>query len=137
MGTWGTGPFDSDMAEDVVDQLESLPARRIDVLTDRLERAASAQPDELLGEVLAAAAVVAANLPAGRDLPWNDDYPGITTWLSGDQAESLALLARRALDMRFRPDGGYRRSWVDDAERRERHAAYEQIRLVLTMGSSR
>jgi len=37
MGTWGTGPFDSDMAEDFVDQLEGLtPERRAEVIRSRL-----------------------------------------------------------------------------------------------------
>lgn len=132
MGTWGVGPFDSDMAEDFVDQLEDLSAvQRAAILESRLERATSGDPDELLGEVLAAAAVVAANLSAGRNLPWNEDYPGISEWLSERELGRLIPLAANALEMHFQSDGWYWRSWVDEGERDEANAACESIRRAL------
>ena len=132
MGTWGTGPFDSDMAEDFVDQLEDLSeVQRAAILESRLERATSGDPDELLGEVLAAAAVVAANLSAGRGLPWNEDYPGISEWLSESELGRLVPLAANALEMHFQSDGWYWRSWVDEGERSEANAACESIRRIL------
>ncbi|WP_080646740.1 DUF4259 domain-containing protein [Salinispora arenicola] len=132
MGTWGTGPFDSDMAEDFVDQLEYLSEiQRAAILESRFERAMSGGSDELLSEVLAAAAVVAANLSAGKCLPWNEDYPGISEWLGGREVRRLVPLAANALEMHFQSDGWYWRSWVDEEERSEAHAACESIRQVL------
>src|SRR5688572_26572041 len=120
MGTWGTGPFDSDMAEDFVDQLEDLSSeRRAEILRSRLEQAVSDSPDKLLGEVLAAAAVVAANRPAGRNMPWKEGYSGIASWLRGNDVGSLAGLADRALESQFPPDGWYWQSWVEEEERNE------------------
>jgi alpha-glucosidase len=132
MGTWGAGPFDSDMAEDFVDQLEDVPSsRRVALIRTRLEQAVSDDAEKLLGEVLAAAAVVAAGLPAGRDLPWNEDYPGIASWLPEADVRSLAALADRALEAHFPPDGWYWQSWTDDEERDEARAVYERLRQVL------
>jgi hypothetical protein len=132
MGTWGTGPFDSDMAEDFVDRLEDLsPEQRAGRLRARLEKAVADGDDKLPGEVLAAAAVVAAGLPAGRDLSWNEDYEGIESWLSPDQAGDLAGLADRALEVTFAPDGWYWASWTDEEESDEARAVQGRLRQVL------
>jgi len=132
MGTWGTGPFDSDMAEDFVGQLEGLtPERRAEVIRSRLEHAISDRSDKLLGEVLAAAAVVAAGLPSGRGLPWNEDYPGNAAWLPGNDITGLALMADRVLDSHFPSDGWYWRSWVDEDDRAEAILVHERLRQAL------
>ncbi|MEV4638112.1 DUF4259 domain-containing protein [Actinoplanes sp. NPDC049548] len=129
MGTWGTGPFDSDMAEDLVDQLATLSAaQRAEVIEARLEKAVC---DELSSEILAAAAVVAANVPAGALLPWNEDYPGIASWLRPHDVGHLALLADRALEVTFPAGGWFSRSWPDEDDRRESWDVLEQIRSVL------
>lgn len=132
MGTWGTGPFDSDMAEDFLDRLEGLSAaQRAELIDSRLGRALSNSSEELPGEVLAAAAVVAASLPSGRDLPWNEDYPGIDSWLGMEDIRNLAPLAARALEVSFPPDGWFWRSWVDEEERSEARTVFETLRTVL------
>ena len=132
MGTWGTGPFDSDTAEDFVDRLEDLPsAQRAERLRARLEKAVADGDDKLPGEVLAAAAVVAANLPAGRGLSWNEDYEGIESWLSRDEAGDLAGLADRALELTFAPDGWYWASWSDAEDSEEARAVHGRLREVL------
>jgi hypothetical protein len=68
-GTFGTGPFDSDDARDLVDQLADRPGQRREVL-DRLFFRVRDRPGLLdwefsAGEVVAAAAIVAAK-PARR-----------------------------------------------------------------------
>ncbi|MYS91943.1 DUF4259 domain-containing protein [Streptomyces sp. SID5464] len=67
MGTWGTGPFDSDLAADFVDELEGLtPQKVIDVLERALHRVtdSGARVDGGDGiEAVAAAAVVASTIP--------------------------------------------------------------------------
>ena len=72
MGTFGTGPFDSDDARDLVDQLADRPGQRREVL-DRLFFRVRDRPGLLdwefsAGEVVAAAAIVAASLPGGEDI---------------------------------------------------------------------
>jgi hypothetical protein len=132
MGTWGTGPFDSDMAEDFVDRLEDLSsAQRAERIRARLEKAIAADDEKLPGEVLATAAVVAAGLPAGRGLSWNEDYEGIESWLSPDEARGLAGLADRALEVNFAPDSWYWTSWTDEDESDEARAVQARLRQVL------
>ena len=72
VGTFGTGPFDSDDARDLVDQLADRPGQRREVL-DRLFFRVRDRPGLLdwefsAGEVVAAAAIVAASLPGGEDI---------------------------------------------------------------------
>ena len=129
MGTWGTGPFDSDMAEDFADRLERLsPGERAAAVDSRLRQAVSGDPDKLLGEVLAAAAVVAANLPGSPELSWNEDYPGIESWLADETASGLAPLATEAIDRNFPPDGWYWQSWVDEEEAAEARVVVDTVR---------
>jgi hypothetical protein len=70
VGTWGSGAFDSDDALDLLDTLvEQNAASRRETL-ERIFRTARERPQDLnwtLGpaEVVAAAAIVAAGLPAG------------------------------------------------------------------------
>jgi hypothetical protein len=67
MGTWGTGPFDSDLAADFVDELEGLTPRQvIDVLERAFRRVtdSAARVDGGDGaEAVAAAALVASTVP--------------------------------------------------------------------------
>ncbi|MFJ5992592.1 DUF4259 domain-containing protein [Lentzea sp. NPDC092896] len=82
MGTFGTGPFDSDGALDLLDDLAARPAdSRADVLAALLGRPI-ADPDSIgrevfADEVVAAVAVVASGL-AGRRAgePWWDEVAG-------------------------------------------------------------
>jgi len=72
VGTFGNGPFDSDDARDLVDQLADQPGQRREVL-DRLffrvrDRPGLLDWESSAGEVGAAAAIVAASLPGGEDI---------------------------------------------------------------------
>ncbi|GAA4424355.1 DUF4259 domain-containing protein [Actinokineospora soli] len=136
MGTWGTGPFDSDGAEDLLDELAGHTIeRRLEVVTRLLVSAidagggadASVQPEE----VVATAAVVAAGVPAGRHLPWNDDWDGLERWLPQPISADLAALAVRALEVAVPAGGWFWRSWVDAGEQEEARAAINEIKAVL------
>ena len=136
MGTWGSSPFDSDTSEDFLDNLEGLPASQRLIMVETIFRSAiEAQGDAntsvLPEEVMAAAAVVAANTPAGRSLTWNEEYPGVTEWLAQPITPALAMSAIQALDMTLPADGWFWRSWVDDGEREEARAAIDHLRSVL------
>lgn len=79
MGTWGTGPFDSDLAADFVEELEGLsPEQIIDVLPTTLQRVADSGTRMDSGdgvEAVAAAALVAAQVPGSRVVIDPDDGP--------------------------------------------------------------
>jgi Domain of unknown function (DUF4259) len=121
MGTFGTGPFDSDCALDFLDGLAELPTGQRREVLERMFLVVRNEPEQLERtvfpyEVVAAAAVVAASLAggtsirqklansalsasgraAGRDGPWHHG------WTSPDDAvrarqttEQLAALLER------------------------------------------
>ncbi|WP_084262369.1 DUF4259 domain-containing protein [Actinomadura formosensis] len=134
MGAWGSGPFDSDTAEDFVDDLERLASlQRLAVLERVFHRAIdAAESEKLPAEVVAAAAVVAANLPSGASLSWNEDYPGISEWLPKPIAFDLTVLARRALDVALPVNGWFWQSWVDIEERREAESVVNILKSILS-----
>ncbi|GAA2067606.1 hypothetical protein GCM10009801_15120 [Streptomyces albiaxialis] len=137
MGTWGSGPFDSDTAEDFLDALEEQSAHQRLAIVERTFRSAveghgSSSSSVLPEEVMtAAAAVVAAHVPAGHSLTWNEEYPGITEWLAKPIAPALASSAVQALEVALPSDGWFWRSWVDAEERSEAQNAIDRLRFVL------
>ncbi|MFC5820950.1 DUF4259 domain-containing protein [Nonomuraea harbinensis] len=136
MGTWGSSPFDSDTSEDFLDELEELSAsQRLIMIEATFHSAIEAQGNSnasvLPEEVVAAAAVVAANIPAGRSLTWNEENPGVMEWLAQPITPALAMSAIQALDVTLPADGWFWRSWVDDGEREEAQAAIDSLRSVL------
>ncbi|AWK09796.1 DUF4259 domain-containing protein [Streptomyces spongiicola] len=136
MGTWGSGPLDSDTAEDYLDELEEQSvSQRLTVVEKTFRSAIGAgggsNSSVLPEEVMAAAAVVAANIPAGRALAWNEEYPSITEWLAKPITPALASSAIQALEVTLPADGWFWRSWVDAGEREEAQAAIGSLRSVL------
>lgn len=134
MGTWGSGPFDSDAAEDFADGLERLSGQqRVDAIRLVLERVLDARdPENSAPDVVAVAAVVAANVPAGAELPWIDeDYPRMATWLEGVIDAELVALTIRSLAAAVPQAGWYWRSWVDNKQRAEAETMVASIRSVL------
>src|SRR5689334_15523069 len=116
MGTWGSGPLDSDTAEDFLDELEEQPvSQRLTVVEktfrSAIEAGGSSNSSVLPEEVMAAAAVVAANIPAGRVLVWNEEYPSITEWLAKPITPTLASAAIQALDVTLPADSWFWTSW--------------------------
>ncbi|WP_078490308.1 DUF4259 domain-containing protein [Streptomyces scopuliridis] len=137
MGTWGSGPFDSDTAEDFLDELEEQSApERLAVMESTfrsaVEGGGGSSSSVLPEEVMAAAAVVAANVPAGQSLSWNEEYPSITEWLEKPITPALASSAIHALEVALPTDGWFWRSWVDVEERAEAQAAIDRLRAVLS-----
>ncbi|PAX83042.1 hypothetical protein CLM85_05145 [Streptomyces albidoflavus] len=136
MGTWGSGPFDSDTAEDFLDEMEERSApQRLEVVEHTfrtaIEAGGNSTSSVLPEEVVAAAAVVAANVPTGRSLPWNEEYPSVTEWLAKPVAPLLASSAIQALELTVPTGGRFWRSWVDADEREEAQAAINSLRAVL------
>ncbi|MFF8290112.1 DUF4259 domain-containing protein [Streptomyces sp. NPDC016309] len=136
MGTWGSGPLDSDTAEDYLDELEEKSVSQRLAVVEKTFRSAigaggGSNSSVLPEEVMAAATVVAANIPAGRALAWNEEYPSITEWLAKPIMPALASSAIQALEVTLPADGWFWRSWVDAGEREEAQAAIDSLRSVL------
>ncbi|MEV7413279.1 DUF4259 domain-containing protein [Streptomyces althioticus] len=138
MGTWGPGPFDSDTAEDYLDELEEQPASgRLAAVTTTFRATSEGGTSEVLPEeVMAAAAVVAANLPAGASLEWSEDYSGVTDWLPKPIDSSLASSAMQALESVFSENESFWRSWVNEEEREEARAELDRVKALLRSAHS-
>jgi hypothetical protein len=144
MGTWGTDPFDNDMADELLMELEPLSAEQRLLAVERILRqpldatAARAGGDPAEGSafdvnvVVAAAAVVAANVPAGAALAWsNDDDPGIAGWLSRPVPPAVRDAAARALEAALPPESWYWTSWGEDGDRRRAQEVMDELLHVL------
>ncbi|MFC8093611.1 DUF4259 domain-containing protein [Streptomyces sp. NPDC057301] len=132
MGTWGTGPFDSDLAADFVDELEGLPPQRvIDVLERALQRVtdSGARVDGGDGvEALAAAALVASTIRDSGIVIDPDDGPR-------EPLPELPLSLRRSAVLalhRVLQDGSEMATgWVDSADAVQWRQEVQQIMAAL------
>ncbi|MFE2149105.1 DUF4259 domain-containing protein [Streptomyces lavendulae] len=119
MGTWGTGPFDSDMAADFVDGLAGMSTEQvIEAMTSTFQRVvdSGSRVDGGDGaEAIAAAALIACQIPGSQVVIDPDDGP----------AEPLPILpisllpeARRALRRVLEDGSEMAEGWVaaTDAE---------------------
>ncbi|MFF5038875.1 hypothetical protein [Streptomyces nigra] len=80
---------------------------------------------------MAAAAVVAAHIPAGRQLDWIDEHPSITEWLAKPSTASLASAVLQALEVTLPAGSWFWFSWADAEERDEPQAEIDSLRFVL------
>ncbi|TWV32545.1 DUF4259 domain-containing protein [Streptomyces misionensis] len=117
MGTWGTGPFDSDLAADFVDELEGLTHQQvIDVLERAFQRVTSsgARVDGGDGaEAVAAGALVASTIP---DSPITIDPEDGPREPLPKLPASLRALARLALDRVLQDGSEMATGWVDSTD---------------------
>ncbi len=117
MGTWGTGPFDSDLAADFVDELEGLAHQQvINVLERAFQRVtdSGARVDGGDGaEAVAAGALVAGTLPDSPIVIDPDDGPREPL---PELPASLRASARLALDRVLRDGSEIATGWVDSAD---------------------
>ncbi|MER7046453.1 DUF4259 domain-containing protein [Streptomyces jumonjinensis] len=133
MGTWGTGPFDSDLAADFVDELEGLaPQQVIDVFERSFQRVANAGT-QVAGadgvEAVAAAALVASMIADSRIVIDPEDgprepLPALPT--------SLRAMARQALHCVLQDGSESMTGWVDSADADEWHQEVQQILQALS-----
>ncbi|WP_017539022.1 DUF4259 domain-containing protein [Nocardiopsis halophila] len=136
MGTWGTGPYDNDTADDFLDELEGMASGdRLLKIVDTFRAAIAAEGRRssavLPEEVLAAGGVVAANLSPDLRILQSEDHPGIDSWLDGSASRATAALAVEALQAAFGENGRFCESWVDGRSRTEAEADYRSLLAVL------
>ncbi|MFF3753127.1 DUF4259 domain-containing protein [Streptomyces sp. NPDC002018] len=117
MGTWGTGPFDSDLAADFVDELDGLAPKHIaDVLERAFQRVmnSGARLDGGDGvEAIAAAALVAGQLPGAQVVIDPEDGPKEPL---PELPTSLRALARNALHRVLRDGSEAATGWVHSSD---------------------
>jgi uncharacterized protein DUF4259 len=137
MGTWGPGAFDNDDALDLLDMLaEQDVALRRETL-ERIFRRAREHPQDLNrtfgpGQVVAAAAVVAAGLPAGEAVVRETtelDYDVATLVIPGSGPE-LADAALAALLIAAGRDGAWHHGWVDTGTALQARRTTDQLTSV-------
>ncbi|MER7982593.1 DUF4259 domain-containing protein [Streptomyces sp. NPDC095817] len=132
MGTWGTGPFDSDLAADFVDALARLTHQQV---IDVLERAFKRVTDsgERVGggdgaEAVAAGALVASTLPDSPIVIDPDDGPREPL---PELPASLCASARLALNRVLRDGSEMATGWVDSADADQWRQEVRQILQAL------
>ncbi|MFJ6661873.1 DUF4259 domain-containing protein [Streptomyces sp. NPDC091377] len=117
MGTWGTGPFDSDLAADLVDGLEGLaPQQVINVLEQAFQRVANAGTRVDSGdgvEAVAAAALVASTIANSQIVMDPEDGPEEPL---PELPASIRAMARKALHRVLQEGSELTTGWVDSAD---------------------
>ena len=141
MGTWGTWPTQNDSAMDFLDRLRNEAAEeRVHVIREMfravLEDSAalgrSFQPEE----VIVAAAVIAASLPAGNNLPWNEEESMPLSVVPADSASELKEEAIRAVDIALSyGNGWWYDSWTSPDDRSNAEEALDAMRAALRSSS--
>lgn len=138
MGTFGTGPFSSDGALDLLDELGERPAeRRHHALAHMFTHVLNNR--DLLGheffpdEVVAAAAIVAAGLPGGEHLQQLLTAAGQDpqTVTPPAPAPDLAAPALEALLFVAGPGGPWHQGWTDDMYRLEAQHTIDNLSAIL------
>jgi len=119
MGTFGTGPFSSDGALDLLDELKCQSVGQRREALERIFVQVRDRPD-LLGrkffpdEIVAAAAVVAASLAGGEDIQRDlgDRGYDVNAILVRAPDPELSASALEALLVAAGPDGPWHDGWV-------------------------
>ncbi|MBO0822290.1 MAG: DUF4259 domain-containing protein [Actinobacteria bacterium] len=143
MGTFGTGPFDSDGALDFLDGLANLPAGELCEALERTFIVVWNEPEQLgrtvfPDEVVAAAAVVAASLSGGASIRRqlaNKGYDADAILVTEANHE-LAESALNALGRAAGRNGPWHHGWTspDDAVRARQTT--EQLAAILKRARS-
>jgi hypothetical protein len=120
VGTWGPGAFDNDDALDLLDTLAEQDAAQRRQALEQIFRTAGEHPKDLdrvlgRGEVVAAAAVVAAGLAPGQAVAaeiTERGYEAAAILIPGSDP-ALADAALTALLIAAGRDGTWHQGWVD------------------------
>lgn len=137
VGTWGPGAFDNDDALDLLGTLAEQDAVSRRATLERIFRRAREHPEDLNwtfgpGQVVAAAAVVAAGLPEGQAVAREitaHDYDMAALVIPGDDPE-LADVALAALLITVGRDGAWHQCWVDAGTALQARQTTDQLASV-------
>jgi len=137
VGTWGPGAFDSDDALDLLGTLAEQDAVSRRATLERIFRRAREHPEDLNwtfgpGQVVAAAAVVAAGLPEGQAVAREitaHDYDMAALVIPGDDPE-LADVALAALLITAGRDDAWHQCWVDAGTALQARQTTDQLASV-------
>jgi hypothetical protein len=142
VGTWDVGPFDNDTAADWCGAVHDAdPARRVELIHTALATVAdhgdAYLDSDLAVEAIAAAAIVASQLPGGT--PLTSPYAPKFLLAGGtvDLPTDLASLALRALDRINADNSEWRQLWEEDPDSyAQARAALQPIHVVLERTST-
>jgi hypothetical protein len=145
MGTFGTGPFSSDGAMDFLEELAERPAEQRAAALEHIFTFVKEKPELLWrkffpDEVVAAAAVVAASLPAGQQFDQElealveDDLASDVRLAA--PAPDLASAALQALTFVAGPGGSWHQGWTNDTDAAEARETVAALSQVLTLDGS-
>ncbi|MCF2530782.1 DUF4259 domain-containing protein [Yinghuangia soli] len=127
MGTWGTGPFDRDSVGDFVDAVGACDSAAATALVHAaLECVATGPGRHYGGEAVAAAALLAIQLPGGGAYTGNEDglpaLPAFPAELPGLAMDALEVVLHGGCDVSS--------GWVDPADEAQWRAGVIRIRSV-------
>ena len=139
VGTWGTGAFDSDDALDLLDTLTGQDAAQRRQALELVFRTAAEHPQDLdlvlgRGEVVAAAAVVAAGLGSGEAITaeiTKRGYGPAAVLIPGSDP-ALADAALAALLIAAGRDGPWHQGWVDAETALQARRTTDQLASILS-----
>jgi alpha-glucosidase len=139
MGTFGTGPFSSDSALDLLDKLAG---QHPDQRRQALERIFSQVRDDpgllwrkfVPDEIVAAAAIVAAGLPGGEDIrqELSDQAYDPNRLIVPAPGQELTTLALQALLVAAGPGGPWHQGWVDQQTAAGARQTIDRLTGILT-----
>lgn len=139
MGTLGTGPYDSDGALDLLEELAELSVVERELrVEDILVTCANGQGRAFPDEVIAAVALVAASLPTGggmADFQREAVSSEVAAASFPNPVSKLARVALSALDVVAGDcEGLWLKNWVDRDKRGEATAVADRMRWILEAG---
>lgn len=138
VGTFGTGPFSSDAAMDLVQELAEQPAHERSEALERILSQPRDHPDMLWrtyfpDQIVAAAAVVAANLPGGEDIQHElaeliDDVEAV---ILPAPTSDLMDLALHGVLFAAGPNGPWHNGWANPDTAAQAQRTSDQLLTVL------
>lgn len=138
MGTFGTSPFGSDGALDLLETLADQPSAQRPQVLERIFFQVLDHP-ELLGrksfpdEIVAAAAIVAASLPGGEDIRQElaaQAYDERAVLIPAPDPE-LTASALQALILAAGRDGPWHEGWTNPESAAEARQTSDQVTAIL------
>lgn len=139
MGTWDVGPFDDDTAADWCGGLhDATPAQRPAMLrsafTVVLDNGDDYLDSDLAAEAIAAAAIVASQLPGGGAVTSSYAPDFLLEGGSIEVPQDVPALAIRALNRIVGDDSEWLELWDETEEDAPALAALQQIRAAIESG---